>query len=186
MTKSYIGFSNSKVLGNLVLDTYSGTFRLSSSGSGTGSTKSAANDASLNAANQAIFTLILAELSELLGETTLAETNILNVITNNVTTETTVYESIPLSKIASTKDGINYVLKTRNILKTDQYCEVMPNQIVTGAEGTYNINNGRLNMMGQMKLGKISSSASGNGIILGKNSGVTLTGNAAILFATTV
>jgi hypothetical protein len=180
MTKSYIGFSNSRVLGNFALDTSSGTFTQSSSGSGTGNTRRAAEAASLNASNKAIFARILAKLGELLAETTLSEKELLNLITNNVTADSKVYELLELSQIATTKDGLNYVLETQNIIEPDQYCEVKTDQTLTGDAGTYYINDGLLNMLGQMRLGENSSAASGNGIFFGSNSAVILSGNGGI------
>lgn len=156
---SYIALAESNVSGNITLDTYSGTYTGKSTGSGTGNTKSAAEAAALDVSNKVLFTQILAELGKLLGKTTLSYTEIQNLIKNNVKANARVYKLLKLKAIASSADGVNYILNKGARIKKDEYVTIEKGQSLVGPAGIPFTNSGVLQIEGTFNIGVSSTKA---------------------------
>jgi hypothetical protein len=141
------------------LETFSGTFSGKSTGSGTGNTKEAAEAAALNASNKNLFAEILKKLSELLDETKLASKVIQNFIDNNVKAKVKVYKLLKLKAIASSTDGVNYILNKGARIKEDQYVTIEKGQTLVGPPGIPFTNDGYLQIDGHFYMGGSSSKA---------------------------
>lgn len=153
---TYIALAESNVLGNIDLETFSGSFTGTSSGSGTGSTKRAAEDAALNASNKVLFALILVKLGKLLDETTLASKDIKNFIDNNVKAKVKIYKLLKLNAIASSKDGVNFILNKNTQINDDEYVTVENGQTLNTGKYTFTNN-------GYFQIGDSTSSAQTKG-----------------------
>jgi hypothetical protein len=150
-----LALAKTLVDGEVTLQGNNFTFTASGSGTATGNTVTEAEKSAIAASNTAAITAARASIDKILTENSavLADLEITSLISNNLSTTVVVYKPIALSSVATTTDGINYILKPNTIIGSNQWLTV-PNGISLKT-GTYPVTNN-----GYFQVGEPSSSVS--------------------------
>jgi hypothetical protein len=119
---SFYCLANTTVLGELLIQTNTVTYSATSSGFSSGSTFKDAEQAATIASNTAAIATTRALVNSILTKysSVLADNVITSMINNSIKTDISPIIPIPLATIASTVDGINYILnKNVNVSQSE-------------------------------------------------------------------
>jgi hypothetical protein len=121
-----LALARTLVSGTMTLQGNSFTFTASGSGTATGDIVPEAKKLAIVAANSAAVIAARASIDKILAENSavLTDVEITSLISNNLSTTVIVYRPLALSKIATTTDGVNYVLIKDTIIGAGDWVTV--------------------------------------------------------------
>ena len=136
-----LALARTLVSGTMTLQGNSFTFTASGSGTATGDIVPEAKKLAVTAANTAAIAEARASIDKILADNSavLSDLEITSLISNNLSTTVIVYRPLALSKIATTTDGVNYVLIKDTIIGARDWVTV--HNGTTFKTGKYHLTN---------------------------------------------
>jgi hypothetical protein len=157
------------VQGTVTLQGNMYTFTGSGSGTATADMVPEAKKLAVAASNTAAIAAARASINKILADNSavLTDLEITSLISNNLSTIVVAFKPIALATIATTADGVNYLLNENVTIEEDQICKVPAGKILTGAAGNPFTNNGYFQIYGTFHAGSaLSKSAALKGDII--------------------
>jgi hypothetical protein len=143
------------VTGTVTLQGRIFTFTASGSGKATGNNVSEAKKSAIGASNAAAIIAARASIDTILtnNSAVLTDLEITSLISNNLSTTVVVFRPIALKFIATTKNGINYVLKPNQTVRAGHWVTVPTGITLIGEAGNNFINYGFIQIEGTFTIG---------------------------------
>ena len=143
------------VQGTVTLQGNTYTFTGSGSGTATADMVPEAKKLAVAASNTAAIAAARASINKILADNSavLTDLEITSLISNNLSTIVVAFKPIALATIATTADGVNYLLNENVTIEEDQICKVPAGKILTGAAGNPFTNNGYFYIYGTFYAG---------------------------------
>ena len=147
------------VQGTVTLQGNTYTFTGSGSGTATADMVPEAKKLAVAASNTAAIAAARASINKILADNSavLTDLEITSLISNNLSTIVVAFKPIALATIATTADGVNYLLNENVTIEEDQICKVPAGKILTGAAGNPFTNNGYFYIYGTFYAGSTLS-----------------------------
>ena len=121
-----LALARTLVTGTVTLQGNAFTFTASGSGTATGDIVAEAKKLAVTAANTAAIAAARASIDQILlnNSAVLTDLEITSLISNNLSTTVLVYRPLALSKIATTTDGVNYIINKKTTIGKRQWLMV--------------------------------------------------------------
>jgi hypothetical protein len=150
------------VKGSITLQGITHTFSASASGTATADRVPEAKKLAVAASNSAATMAARASIYKILIDNSdvLSDLEITSLISNNLKTTVVVFKPIALASIATTTDGVNYILNPNVTIMEDQTCTIPVGKTLIGPAGNPFINNGYFQIDGTFNIGVEQSSLS--------------------------
>lgn len=180
------------VKGSVTIQGVKNTFEASASGTKKGINEAAVKKGAIIASNIAARKAANIEINKLIAKNSaaLADLKITSLISNNFTTTVNMLTPVEINTIASSADGVNYLLNKNVTIGSDQMFTVPVGITLTGAAGNHFTNNGFFQISGNFRIGvktnrlsktKISTNYTNNAIYQ-IDSGATMTIDSGVTF----